>query len=44
MTLYRLFYADWYILTRILVDGFTYTFIGVLLGKRLGSGLWRVAE
>ena len=44
MTLYRLFYADWYILTRILVDGFTYTFIGVLLGKQLGSGLWRVAE
>lgn len=44
MTLYRLFYADWYILARILVDGFTYTFIGVLLGKRLGSGLWRVAE
>lgn len=44
MTLYRLFYAEWYILTRILVDGFTYTFIGVLLGKRLGSGLWRVAE
>ena len=44
MTLYRLFYADWYILTRILVDGFTYTFIGVLLGRRLGSGLWRVAE
>lgn len=44
MTLYRLFYADWYILTRILVDGFTYTLIGVLLGKRLGSGLWRVAD
>ena len=44
MTLYRLFYAGWYILTRILVDGFTYTFIGVLLGQRLGSGLWRVAE
>ena len=44
MTLYRLFFADWYILIRILVDGFTYTFIGVLLGKRLGSGLWRVAE
>ena len=44
MTLYRLFYADWYILARILVDGFSYTFIGVVLGKRLGSGLWRVAE
>ena len=44
MTLYRLFYADWYVLTRILVDGFTYTFIGVFLGNRLGAGLWRVAE
>ncbi len=44
MTLYRLFYADWYILTRIFVDGFTYTFIGVLLGRRLGWGLWRVAD
>ncbi len=44
ITLYRLFYADWYILTRIWVDGFAYTFIGVLLGRRLGWGLWRVAE
>ncbi len=41
---YRLFYADWYILLRILVEGFTYTFIGVLLGARLGRGLWRVAD
>jgi hypothetical protein len=44
ITLYRLFYADWYILTRLLVDGFSYTFIGVLLGRQLGRGLWRVAE
>jgi|GEM_PF-825088 len=44
ITLYRLFYADWYILTRLLVDGFAYTFVGVLLGKRLGKGLSRVAE
>ena len=41
---YRLFYADWYIVLRILMEGFTYTFIGVLLGGRLGSGLWRVAD
>ena len=41
---YRLFYADWYIVLRILIEGFVYTFIGVLLGARLGSGLWRVAE
>ena len=41
---YRLFYADWYIVLRILVEGFVYTCIGVLLGARLGRGLWRVAE
>ena len=41
---YRLFYADWYIVLRILIEGFVYTFIGVLLGGRLGRGLWRVAE
>ena len=41
---YRLFYADWYIVLRILVEGFAYTFIGVLLGARLGRGLWRVAD
>ena len=44
MTLYRLFYADWYIIARCVVDGFIYTFVGVLLGRRLGWGLWRVAE
>ena len=41
---YRLFYADWYIVLRILIEGFIYTFIGVLLGGRLGRGLWRVAD
>jgi len=41
---YRLFFADWYILLRIVVEGFVYTFIGVLLGARLGRGLWRVAD
>ena len=41
---YRLFYADWYIVLRILIEGFAYTFIGVLLGARLGLGLWRVAD
>ena len=44
MLLYRLFYADWYIILRILIEGFVYTFIGVLLGARLGRGLWRVAD
>ncbi len=41
---YRLFFADWYILLRIVVEGFVYTFIGVMLGARLGRGLWRVAD
>ena len=41
---YRLFYANWYIVLRIVVEGFAYTFIGVLLGARLGRGLWRVAD
>ena len=41
---YRLFYADWYIVLRVLIEGFAYTFIGVLLGARLGRGLWRVAD
>ena len=44
MLFYRLFYADWYIVLRILIEGFAYTFIGVLLGARLGRGLWRVAD
>ena len=44
MLFYRLFYADWYIALRILIEGFAYTFIGVLLGARLGRGLWRVAD
>ena len=41
---YRLFYADWYIWLRIVVEGFAYTFIGVLIGVKLGRGLWRVAD
>lgn len=41
---YRLFYADWYIWLRIVVEGFAYTFIGVLLGAKLGRGLWKVAD
>jgi hypothetical protein len=41
---YRLFFADWYILLRIVIEGFAYTFIGVLLGVRLGQGLWKVAD
>lgn len=42
MTLHRLFYANWYILTMIFVSGFAYTFIGVLLGRQLSRGLRQV--
>lgn len=41
---YRLFFADWYIVLRIFIEGFAYTFIGVLLGAKLGRGLWKVAD
>ena len=41
---YRLFFADWYIVLRIFIEGFAYTFIGVLLGAKLGKGLWKVAD
>ena len=41
---YRLFYADWYIVLRVLIEGFAYTCIGVLIGAKLGRGLWRVAD
>ena len=39
ITLHRLFYANWYIFTMIVVSGFAYTFIGVLLGRQLSRGL-----
>ena len=41
---YRLFFADWYIVLRIFIEGFAYTFIGVLLGAKLGTGLWKVTD
>ncbi len=41
---YRLFFADWYIVLRIFIEGFAYTFIGVLLGAKLGRSLWKVAD
>ncbi len=41
---YRLFFAYWYIVLRIFIEGFAYTFIGVLLGAKLGKGLWKVVD
>ncbi|MDP2767380.1 MAG: hypothetical protein Q8O41_08020, partial [Candidatus Methanoperedens sp.] len=44
MFLYRLFYADWYIIMTLTISGFVYTFIGVLLGITLGKKLKKVVE
>jgi len=41
--LYRLYYADWYILTYVLIDGFLYTAIGTVFGVLLGRQLKKVA-
>lgn len=42
MTLYRLFYADWYI-TAVIITGFAYTAVGAALGCRLGNAMRRTA-
>ena len=44
ITFYRLFYADWYIWLMVGVGGFSYTFIGVLLGSQLGRHLQKVVN
>lgn len=40
--LYRLFYANWYVVLNVGVTGFLYTVIGVYLGKSLGLSLRQV--
>jgi hypothetical protein len=42
--LYRLFYADWYIIMNLTINGFVYTFMGVLLGITLGKKLRKVVD
>jgi len=42
--MYRLFYADWYIIMNLTINGFVYTFIGVLLGITLGNKLKKVVD
>ena len=41
--LYRLYFADWYVMLSILVHGFIYTLIGVRLGVHVGRSLGRTA-
>jgi hypothetical protein len=40
--LYRLMYADWYIITMMIVIGFLYTVIGCYIGRYLGRNLKKV--
>ena len=44
MTLYRLFFADWYIVLFLLLNGALYPGLGGVLGWRLGAALKRTAE
>lgn len=39
---YRLYFAEWYIFLQVVVTGFCYTAIGVLLGSSLGKDLRKV--
>lgn len=39
---YRLYYADWYILSYVFISGFLYTFISVPLGLKMGQRLRHV--
>jgi hypothetical protein len=40
--LYRLFYADWYIMLCVLVNGFLYTAVGAACGVYLGRELGKI--
>ncbi len=42
--LYRLYYADWYIVLNCLVNGVIYTIIGTVLGLNMGKRLRMVVE
>jgi hypothetical protein len=44
MSLYRLFFADWYVFLFLALDGALYPALGALLGVRLGVALKRTAE
>ena len=39
MLLFRLYFADWYIFLSILMNGFVFTFMGVMLGKKFSDRL-----
>ena len=43
MLFYRLYYANWYIVTYLIIDGFLFTFLAVPPGIRLGKRLRSVS-
>jgi hypothetical protein len=44
ITLYRLYFADWFIALAVIVNGFLYAMLGAIPGLRLGRRLRRVSE
>jgi len=44
MSLFRLFFADWYVTLFLVLDGVLYPALGAWLGVRLGAALKRTAE
>jgi hypothetical protein len=44
MTLYRLFFADWYVVLFLALNGALYPALGAVFGARLGETLRRTAE
>ncbi|MFO0981165.1 MAG: hypothetical protein U1E76_05335 [Planctomycetota bacterium] len=41
-TLYRFYFADWFVVLSVIVDGALYTWLGCCAGRRIGHGLLRV--
>lgn len=41
--LYRVYFADWYVLLTVVLNGFVYTTLGLCMGLNLGRDLRRVA-
>lgn len=37
IVLYRMYYADWYVVMTVVMNGFCYAFLGTLAGYRVGS-------
>ena len=44
ISLYRLYFADWFIMLAVIVDGFLYAALGAVPGVKLGLRLRRISE